>query len=165
MNTYFLGLSCGINKKIYEEYLRTGRKVDRIKFNIANKESGENLIETKKTIIKKPTLKRHPNPENYKDEDTGEFNEKDYFLDEFEWACINYKRVYDYKNALKSTGQSLDEKMDKKGKEYLNRITSAITDVKEQGLPFLNILGKNYDPRELLSTLEAIKDKYLHNNK
>ena len=144
------------------EYLRTGRKIDRIKLNIKNKELGENLLEPEKPIPKKPALKRHPNPEKYKNEDTGEFYEKTFFLDRFEWACINYKRLYDYKNALKEVEQKLDEKLEKKQQEYLNIITYSITDVKENGLPFLNILGKNYDSRELLSTLEEIKDKYLH---
>ena len=143
------------------EYLRTGRKIDRIRFHIFNKETGENLLEPDKPIPKRPTLKRHPNPEKYKDEETGEFYEKTFFLDRFEWACINYKRLYDYKNALKEIGQKLDDKLEKKQQEYLNIITYSITDVKENGLPFLS-LQRNCDFRELLRTLEEIKNKYLH---
>lgn len=97
------------NLLVNAEYIRSGRFITEVKFMFCDKKDDITIIDIDKpVIIKRPSLKRHPNPDNY------DFNNENtkiqYQLDCFQWALENYKRLTKYENALKAQNKQLPSK-------------------------------------------------------
>lgn len=97
-----------VDMAVKAEYIKKGRKVIKVKFHLYDKEKDTVLLINADKPIKRPSLKRHPNPNNY------DFNNENtkiqYQLDCFEWALENYKRLTTYENALKAQNKQLSSK-------------------------------------------------------
>lgn len=133
------------NLIVIAEYIRTSRFITDIKFNFYDKQDSSSIINVNvnEKNIKRPSLKRHPNPNNY------DFNNENtkiqYQLDCFEWALENYKRLTTYENALKAQNKQLSSKDLELKKRYTSDIANTYNEFQSNrwDLELLNNLKGN----------------------
>lgn len=119
------------NLLVNAEYIRSGRFITEVKFMFCDKKDNITIIDIDKpVIIKRPSLKRHPNPNNY---DFTENSQIKYHLDCFEWALENYKRLTTYENALKAQNKQLSSKDLELKKRYSSDIAGTYHEFQSNG--------------------------------
>lgn len=132
-----------INKKtnmfVDVEYIRSGRKINKIKFNFSNnkqltilattnsaKTTADAVVAKNRKLPAQPSMKRHPNPKNEKYKDNEGHLTAQFYIDSFAWAVENINRINKYELKLKDfdEGISMSQKLIDNKKNYIEKITS-----------------------------------------
>lgn len=148
---------------VQAEYIRTGRFITSIKFTFLDKSSSKDIIDVefeKKKLKepKRPSLKRHPNPKKYFDDETEKRDDFDIYNVEYiyarlHWALENYKRLTTYERQLKDydSKSKLSQKDAELKADYLNVIADCYQ--------------KYHDNKKVIANFEQLKESILANLK